>query len=280
MREQELLAVLVYIQAHLDQPLTLRELASQAGFAPSHFHAEFRRLTRQSPRQYVQRVRLERAAYLLRLLGDSVLTIALDVGYRTHETFSRAFRRHFRVSPHKYRRTGEEWPASSVHGPQPPQGFTLSDTRARTVNPARIAFIRHTGPYELVPPELWTRVAAYLAERGYPHDGPRVGIGHDAPNITDASMLRFDAGIIVGEEVEGHGEVGVQVLEGGPAAATTHVGPYSSLPQAYPLVFQRASQLKGFELIGLPAVEVYHAKVLDPSLGLQYTDIYLPLRRA
>lgn len=280
MREERVLSALVHIQANLDQPLGLEDLASQAGFAPSHFHAEFKRLTGQSPREYVQRVRLERAAYLLRVLGDSVLTIALDVGYRSHETFIRAFRRHFKQSPSQYRRADPSWPQNSGYSPQASRRYMLSATKPRTIRRTRVAFIRHTGPYENVPAELWSRVATYLADSGYDHDGPRLGIGHDAPNITDAGLLRFDAGIVVDDGVVGRGEVGVQWLEACPAAVTTHVGPYTTLPQAYPVIFERAGRLKGFEVVGLPAIEVYHAKVLDPSLAIQYTDIILPLRRA
>jgi transcriptional regulator GlxA family with amidase domain len=86
---------LVHIQAHLDQDLSLELLADRVQLSKYHFHRVFRHATGETPKSYVERLRLEWAAVQLRIRHVPVLDLALECGYRNHETFSRAFR----VSP-------------------------------------------------------------------------------------------------------------------------------------------------------------------------------------
>ncbi len=80
-------------------PATLRALASTAGWSPFHLHRAFRRVVRETPKQYLLRLQLEQAAVRLVTTDDSVLNIALACGFENHETFTRAFRRHFGAAP-------------------------------------------------------------------------------------------------------------------------------------------------------------------------------------
>lgn len=88
-----------YIEAHLDAPLSVDDLARKACFSSAHFSALFRRQTGLPPYQYVLRKRLEAAR---RLLGDSSLSliaIAERTGFANQSALSHAFRRHFGHPP-------------------------------------------------------------------------------------------------------------------------------------------------------------------------------------
>jgi AraC family transcriptional regulator len=87
-----LIRVFVHIQRHLDGPLALDDLAGLAGFSPFHFHRVFRGMTGESVQAHIRRLRLERAAQRLKHGGRSILEIALDAGYDSHEAFTRAFK--------------------------------------------------------------------------------------------------------------------------------------------------------------------------------------------
>ncbi len=83
--------VLDHIDAHLDQPLPLAELARVANFSPFHFHRVFGALVGESLRQYVLRLRVERAAsQLVANPRKTVTAIALDCGFSGSATFARA----------------------------------------------------------------------------------------------------------------------------------------------------------------------------------------------
>jgi AraC-like DNA-binding protein len=95
----ELLPLLRDLQGHLDEKLTVSRLARRAGQSRSHFGRYFRRVLGESPRRYIERLRLEQAAARLLASRDSVFRIALRAGFSSHEVFIRAFRRKFGCAP-------------------------------------------------------------------------------------------------------------------------------------------------------------------------------------
>ena len=84
--------------------MTVAELAKQGGVARSVFAERFHRLLGESPLAYVARWRLQLGARLLETTNDSVLQIALNVGYESEAAFNRAFKREFALPPARYRR--------------------------------------------------------------------------------------------------------------------------------------------------------------------------------
>ena len=101
--DADLLPVLVHIQAGLDQDLSLAALTQTSGLSESTLKRRIEATTGETPRRYVERLRLERAASQLMLRQSTVLHIALDNGFRSHEVFTRAFVRHFGMPPSVWR---------------------------------------------------------------------------------------------------------------------------------------------------------------------------------
>ena len=92
-----------YLHAHLEEPVTVAQLARAAALSASHFTREFRKEMGKSPKQYLLRARLGHAKRLL-LRGDSTITeIALQTGFSHAGHFSTAFRRAFGLSPSAFR---------------------------------------------------------------------------------------------------------------------------------------------------------------------------------
>jgi AraC family transcriptional regulator len=92
-----------YIEAHLDEDLSVVALAAEAGLRPAQFTHQFRRFTDFSPHQYVLRRRLERAAQLLGRRSQSIADVALAVGFCSQSHLTAAFRRVYGTSPGAYR---------------------------------------------------------------------------------------------------------------------------------------------------------------------------------
>ena len=93
-----------YIHTHLDQRLSLHELAQCAGFSRAHFSRLFLATFGMAPHQYVLKARIEKARLLLRQPALSVLDIALTCGFQTPQHFSRTFRGLTGMSPTDFRR--------------------------------------------------------------------------------------------------------------------------------------------------------------------------------
>jgi AraC family transcriptional regulator len=101
--ESRLTQLLVEVQSRLHTPIDLASMAEAFGASPSYFHRLFRDSTGETPRRYIERLRLERAALLLTMTAKTAAHIADSVGIARHETFSRSFRRRFGKSPSQFR---------------------------------------------------------------------------------------------------------------------------------------------------------------------------------
>jgi AraC family transcriptional regulator len=95
--------VLDHIGQHLDGDLSLARLSQIGCFSPFHFHRIFQAVTGETLNSHVRRVRLERAALLMKTSPRKRITdVALESGFAGTAEFSRAFRSHFN-------RTASSW---------------------------------------------------------------------------------------------------------------------------------------------------------------------------
>ena len=93
-----------YIEENLGSSITLQSLARCAGYSPAHCLRLFERATGCTPFAYIRRLRLTRAAVMLKDALKTVLSVALDFDFGSHEGFTRAFARQFGITPSSYRR--------------------------------------------------------------------------------------------------------------------------------------------------------------------------------
>jgi len=93
-----------FIDANLLANITLTALAREAGYSPWHAQRVFREMTGQTLFEYIRRLRLSRAALVLRDGHARVLDVALDFMFDSHEGFTRSFAREFGVTPAEYRK--------------------------------------------------------------------------------------------------------------------------------------------------------------------------------
>jgi len=285
--KRRMLQVLVYIQQHLDEPLALDQLARIACFSPFHFHRVFRGMVGEPVKEYVRRLRLERAAHRLKLSQGSVIDIALGAGYLSHEAFTRSFKSAFGMAPSQFRLArGVEFaevPSSIHYGEPPSQRFrTLRrggkmKVEIKTLQPMRVAFMRHTGPYGEVG-SVWDRLLTMMGKDGYLGGNPMMlGICHDDPEVTPPAMIRYDACLAVDAAFAPSGEIGVQTVSGGEYAVTTHIGSYHQLGKTYAEFLGQWLPRSGRELADAPCFEVYLTDPDSTPADELLTDIYAPL---
>ncbi|WP_234826951.1 helix-turn-helix transcriptional regulator [Rhodopseudomonas palustris] len=92
-----------FIDAHLDQDLTLQTIAAAAGLNPGSLQRAFRLTHGDTIFEYVWGRKLDHARALLERDNISVGEAAHLVGYRTLGNFSTAFRRRFGITPRQIR---------------------------------------------------------------------------------------------------------------------------------------------------------------------------------
>src|SRR5437899_4988368 len=88
--------VLDHIGQHLDGELSLATLSEIGCFSAFHFHRIFQAVTGETLNSHVRRVRLERAALLMKTSPRKRITdVAIEAGFAGSAEFSRAFKNHF-----------------------------------------------------------------------------------------------------------------------------------------------------------------------------------------
>ncbi|MCW4460728.1 AraC family transcriptional regulator [Sphingomonas sp. BT-65] len=92
------------VEAKLDQSLSVSDLAGAAGVSTGHFHRAFRATTGITPLQYLQEVRVDRAARLIVAGAGDITQIAFQVGFGSSGHFAQLFARKMGLSPSTYRR--------------------------------------------------------------------------------------------------------------------------------------------------------------------------------
>ncbi len=291
--EQRILRVLVHVQAHLGDALDLAELAGLAHFSPYHFHRVFRGMVGEPVKEHVRRLRLERAAHRLKVTDQPITRIAFDAGYETHESFTRSFRAMFDESPSGFREAHRRVPLlespSNVHysadgaltGFCPIRADEDSiAVRIEVVDPIRVAFVRHVGPYDNAG-AAWQKLMAWAGPRGlFGPDTKVLGIGHDDPDVTPSDKIRYDACISVGDDFVAQGEIGAQTTGGGEHAIATHRGPYDQLGAVYAMLMGVWLPAHDREPREVGCFEVYRNSPQRTRPEDLLTDIYVPLKDA
>lgn len=94
-----------FVEAHLDQSITLSELSAAAGLSRMHFAAQFKAATGMSPHMYVLQCRVEASKRVLLDPDRSIRDVALAVGFKSETHFINVFRRLVGEAPGRWRRS-------------------------------------------------------------------------------------------------------------------------------------------------------------------------------
>lgn len=289
--------MLLYIEEHLDEPLHLDELAALAGFSPHHFHRVFQHGTGEAPKEYLRRLRLERAVYRLKVSPDNVLQIALEAGFKTHETFTRAFTRQFGINPSEfrhvlkvYRECVDDSMASQTY-----KGFTdetpltlrfnmqKEPVSLERVAPQHVIFTRHSGYETLLSGkdsflDLWQELFGYADKQGLNYSRDRlIGITHDDPYVSPENKIRFDACLPVSGPVKTSHPIGHRTIQPCLCVVRRHYGGMEEIAKTFAYIGVEWLPSEDYCLRAAAPFEIYRCKEVDGRLERLYTDAYVPL---
>lgn len=104
LQDHRLNAALVPLLQCPEQDWHIEQLAERAAMSRATFIRIFQQQLGMSPGKFLTQVRLQQAAFLLKQTQDSVLAIALAVGYQSEAHFSKAFKQAYALSPSQYRK--------------------------------------------------------------------------------------------------------------------------------------------------------------------------------
>lgn len=95
--------VTAFLMKEYKQRLTLDLIASHVGISPYHLERSFKQETAETPRTYLDKIRIDKAAHLLKTTNCTILEICFETGFHSPSNFYKIFRRLKACSPTEYR---------------------------------------------------------------------------------------------------------------------------------------------------------------------------------
>lgn len=274
---KRILVVLIYIEDHIEDELTTKELSKVACYSPYHFHRIFQVIVGETVHKYVRRLRLEKAAGRLQYTNQPITDIALDTKFDTPSAFTRAFRQCMGTSPRNFRLLYTEVNRMTKKISDLP---IIDPEKIEKIADINILFIRRCGSYDTSAESAFHAMRAFIQENKLDEAKLRhFCLTHDDPQIAKEDTLRLDACIQAPAGISESGEVGRKILKGGKYAIFTHYGSHSTIGETLDRILLKwlPNSTENFDDTRLFFSELFNLEHVDKDESKLITKIYIPV---
>ena len=281
--------VIDYINDNLDRDLSLKVLSRVANFSEYHFHRIFRSIIHEPLSKYVQRLRIEKAAFQLICYPQKTITeIAHDNGFSGSQFFSKVFNQYFNT-------TASEWRKSKIvevhNGPyaynpgnnrKGQSDIQNTSVEVKELPGMNAVYIREIGPYK-GDAGLYADLFGSLFRWAEMHEQLNAGtkalaLYDDFMGITDDNKLRLTACITVDEEVRTEGRLGRLKIQGGKYAVARVEITKDEYEEAWNWMYGEWLPCSGYQPDNKPAFELFHNDPKEHPRGLHVVDLCIPVK--
>lgn len=100
--------VVTFLVNHYKEKIVLQDIADHIGISSFYLDRIFKQETAETPRTYLEKIRVDKAAYLLKSTNLTNLEICYETGFQSPSHFYKAFRSLNHCSPSEYRKLNKE----------------------------------------------------------------------------------------------------------------------------------------------------------------------------
>ena len=271
---------LEYIERRLTKRIELEDVADRACFSLFHFHRLFTQVTGCTMKDYIRRRRLSEAARELVDTPESIRAIAARYGFESQESFTRAFKRQFRITPGRLRREKLPFPYMQpfrIREKPNQQGVTMEPKFVELGELTVVGMVCRTTSRNNSIPDLWSRFNPHCGSVANPlYSKTALGVCYyvDMENFDDDTEFDYLAGVPVSNVDKLPEGMEVHTIPPALYAVFTHKGPLSTLGDTYQQIF--GTWLEGYRLAPADQIEWYDER-FDPASEDSELDIYIPV---
>lgn len=266
-----------YINEHLNESVSLYDLAGVVNISVFHFHRIFKALLGESPGEYIQRLRLEKTIFKLQTTGLTLAEIAEQTGYQSPHALSKAFKKRFGVSPSVFRAQPSDL-SVPINEPE----FLPVDPEIKEIKPKEVMTVRVINPFEHKNAFIhaWKKLIRFMDVSGIPDATHEyLSLSRDISTITPPNQCRTYVCVTSNPEIKPKGEFGKQTISGGLYAVFSYKGAYEKLESLYCSIYRNWIPNSEYELRDVAFFEKYlnTPDIVSPNELL--TEVYIPVKR-
>ena len=266
------------IESRLNNETSLAEIAMAAGVSRFHLSRAFGVTTGHSVMSYLRKRRLSRAAQRLTEPSSTILGIALDAGYGSHEAFTRAFRDQFGITPEAVRALGHTGDINLVEAISVGDGafVDLEAPRREVGETLLIAGLGERYSFETNRgiPFQWQRFRPYFGN--VPGQVGRMTYGVCC-NADGAGNFEYLAGVAVANFADVPAELHRIRIPEQEYVVFRHRSHISGLRQCVYTIWNQWLPASDHVIADSPDFELY-GEDFDPRVGTGTIEIWLPVR--
>ncbi|PKH49931.1 AraC family transcriptional regulator [Tenacibaculum sp. Bg11-29] len=272
--------VVSYLRTKYYQKILIEDLEELSNFSYRNLQRIFKANYAETIGAYVIRVKVENSAKMLLFTKDEIKQIADKVGYSDVQSFSKAFKKHYGISPAIYRNKKEEIlqkKNSKQHTIMP-----FFENRIIELKSKKVLYKTYKGDYyNNQINEIWNRLLTESAAVNINIDEAiSFGIIWDEPIISEKISYNYDACIIIDEVIKiPSKKFKTKIIPSQKYAVFIHIGDYRSISKTYDKIFSNWIFTSGKEVSEKPFLEFYIKHESHTNDENEYeTEIYVPLK--
>lgn len=287
--EQIIGRAIIFIEKNLYEPLNVDSVANAVSYSYYHFHRYFQAVMGETIGSYIRSRRLTQGAYDLIYSNKKILDIAISLYFESAESFTRAFRKRYRITPTQYRKNGID---TLIGSHQPMEinkmtewNYANLSPEIVTLKPKSVAGFRFYMSIENNNTiKMWEKLNTQLVKQDYiSMKNNRYSIyetgGTCLPNTFNKSSK---ATLFIGIEISHDNNIpkGMKLKEisGGKYAKFIHKGTAKNLISTYYYIWGVWFPKSSFQLDDRDDLECYTEKFLGAENEESEIEIYFPIQ--
>ena len=218
-----------FIEKNLNTDLSLEYIAEKANYSPYHFHRVFLTVVGEKLNEFINRKRIERIASILLVEPNVILKdLAFKYGFNSANSFSRAFKKYYGISPTEFKFQGKELLSKIGIEPFSSEKYICSidnikqwtkmnaQITIKELPELKLASISTVGNFEKSG-DMFQKLMEWGHQKGVLDisNFKAITIYHDNPNVTQTSKVRFSTCVTISKNINTDGEIRQHSLKKG-----------------------------------------------------------------